>query len=290
MKRIYLICAVFFWSLTVLTNASAAEDDVYPGTFVGIDNADGIGLWLEPTRTKGELRGRILFPNRTLFKFTGVIRDGAVNGIARSPAGEGVLRITPAAVGILVEWVPLTRGAFKKEPLAANPVALALVREGTFLPDLPPGYRKPPDKNARWISTLGFVDSYQFWPADAVGRGLRLLPTNHLAMMRLFGHFQTDVLWKVCQSTVYSKNLHFVLKEQGVKCRQVIDGIAHIQKTGKFETYRRIVAEEKALLRDVVGCSQGMRVQRSCIAISEKMSEWALKFETSNRVLKSYGA
>lgn len=285
----FRLITIVFLSFLSWTNVSfAGERDEFIGTYAGIDKADGMGLWLRPETGSKNISGRIMFPKRTVLQFTGIIKEGRINGVAKSRSGEAAVRISPVGAGMSVEWIPLKPSYFKREPLAAQTIQLGFVKEGTFLPDLPASFRKPPKQNATWVSTMGFIDSYQFWPAESVGVGMRLLPENHLAMMRMFGHFQTDVLWKVCQSKVYSRNLHNSLKEQGVDCRQLANGFNHIQKTGQFRKFRDKVAEEKALLRDVVGCSQGMKLQKTCIAISRRMSDWAMSFQTSLQVLNGY--
>lgn len=260
------------------------------GTFVGIDDAEGMAVWIKPDPAGRDLfSGRILAKNKAIYDFTGERSGNIVQGAAVAGNQNVFLHITYKSVGIVVNWIPILTLATENAPAqTGDAIEYVFVREGTFLPQMP-GYFAPPPKSERTsMNTLVFLDSYQFWPPAAVSHGFAIIPSNHRALLRFYPHVQTDILWKLCKAGGLSPQRQRTIKGQGVGCPDIIEAVDAMQQYGSFSRYKKTVAIEKEEFRMAVGCGQGMLQSSTCKKIAKGTAQRALELKNVRSILNGY--
>lgn len=270
------------WLLFSIGGASA--QDQLGGAYRGIDQAQGWTLTLNP-RVEGGFDG--LLTDRagvsTPFLAGG---DGNVAEARLELIGIPIfMRFSPRPVGLMSWWIPIDpSGALKVEETES----FAFVRNDISLPDIPERLAHPPETIGAYMEPLAFLRSYEFWQPQEVGRGYVNLSERFRALIRLYAHVHTDVLWKLCQSRGTPPGITEALQGQNTVCAEVLGKVADAQRTGAFERYKSDLAAQKQMLIDAVRCTQGGLTQEQCVTVSKFTSQAAISLETAATVLSRY--
>lgn len=285
-----LLQYIVFQIVILLYSHLSAQANEMAGTFVGIDEADGMAVWInpDPSSTK-RFKGRVLAKNKTVYNFTADRVGETLQGQATAGGRSAYLHISYKSVGIVLNWIPILSPAREGVPAkTGETISYVLIREGTYIPQLPGYFAPPPAPDRRSMNTLVFLDSYQFWPPAAVNHGYALIPSNHRALLRFYPTVQTDILWKLCKAGSLSPQRQSTMRGQGVSCPDIIDAVDAMQQYGSFNRYKKDVAVEKEEFRISVGCGQGMLRSETCKKIAKKAAERALDLRNVRSVINSY--
>lgn len=258
--------------------------DVLGGDYRGVDEADGWSLTLNP-RGDGGFDGLLVDRGGASYVFD-ALGDARVAEARVDVLGQPLyMRFSPRPVGLVSFWIPI--GADGALDIAeARPYAF--LREGVSLPEVPRGLTTPPDTLGEYMEPLAFLRSYEFWQPQEVGRGYNNLSERYRALIRLYAHVHTDVLWKLCQSRATPPGLAEALQGQNIACPQVLEQVADSQRTGSFVQYKSDLDGQKQMLMDAVRCTRGGLMQEQCVTVSKFTSQAAISLETAATVLSRY--
>lgn len=271
-----LVCA--------LAPFAASAQDVLNGTYTGVDDATGARITISPdpegyTGTFYDARGR-----SQAFRADRV--EDAAEAVLDMDGQAVLMRMAPLPYGAQVSVVP-----FRGDGTLAFEFsrALGFVREGTTLPPKPQAFLPAPVLPGQPVSGNGFVESYQFWDPTGVVNGYLGLPDRFKTLMRMFPAVQLDVIWKMCLAPGADRALSVALRGQGVSCAEVVDGIAHTQRAGRFAQYKAEVDQERLALQESIQCADGyVASKRTCDNASRRLAEAAVSLRTAGMVLSRY--
>jgi len=267
----------------VLCAAGSAAAEALSGSYVGIDDANGAKIEVEPDPGgyTGTFYDRV--GNSQNFEAD---RAGDVAEAVLDMDGRPVLmRMAPLPYGAEVAIIP-----FNSEGQLVIDAARVLnfVRQGIDLPEQPEEFVPAPRDDAR-IAGNSFLASYQFWDPVGVRNGYLGLPDRFRTLLRMFPAVQLDVIWKLCLAPSSDRALAEALRGQGVTCPDVVDTIAAVQRTNKFNEYKSEVNSERASLRLSVRCADGyVESKADCDAAAKHLSEAAISLRTAQSVLVRY--
>ena len=139
------------------------------------------------------------------------------------------------------------------------------------------------------MAANGFLASYEFWSPTGVRNGYLSLPERFRTLMRMFSAVQLDVIWKLCLAPSPDAALAIALRGQGVTCKEVIDGVAKMQRTGKFNRYKAEVEKQRETLRLSVRCADHYpESKETCDRAARDLSAQAVTLGTAATVLGRY--
>lgn len=277
-----------FWVLSLIGADAAAQQagaaDGLGGAYRGIDEAEGWQITLS-ARPEGGFDGLMVDRGGASYLFEAV-GDASVAEARVELLGVPVfMRFSPRPVGLMSFWIPIDEnGALKIEE--AQPYAF--VRSDIELPEMPTGLAPPPEELGTYMEPLAFLRSYEFWNPQEVGRGYANLTDRYRALIRLYAHVHTDILWKLCQSRATPPGLSEALQGQNMACDQVLQSIADAQRRGTFAQYKKDLTAQKAVLNDAVRCTRGGLMEEQCVTISKFTSQAAISLATAQTVLSRY--
>ena len=263
---------------------SAAAQDQLGGQYQGIDEAQGWSVTLTALASGG-FDGLLVDQNGATYPFTA---GGDVNLAEARVEISGqplYLRFSPRPVGLVSFWIPISP---EGEVLVEQTRPYAFLREGVKLPDMPERLSPPPEQVGGYQEPVSFLSSYEFWQPQEVGRGYSNLSEPFRALIRLYAHVHTDVLWKLCQSRGTPPGIVEALQGQNVVCPDVLGAVAEAQRTGAFERYKTDLTAQKQMLIDAVRCTQGGLTEEQCVTVSKFTSQAAISLETARTVLSRY--
>ena len=178
--------------ISVAAPQSAAAQDRLGGYYLGIDEAQGWTVTLTEL-AGGGFDGLLVDQNGVNYPFTAG-GDGNLAEARVEISGQPLfLRFSPRPVGLVSFWIPVSAdGALSVEQ--ARPYAF--LREGVKLPEMPERLAPPPEQVGGYMEPVSFLSSYEFWEPQEVGRGYTNLSEPFRALIRLYAHVHTDVLWE----------------------------------------------------------------------------------------------
>ncbi len=272
-----LLSGLVLW----LAAGPARAQIVLEGTYLGMGEAAGARLEIAPD--PGGFRGSWRPAGGAAQSFEADRRGDQAETVVTLSGRAHLMQVTPLPWGAEVALIPFNQDG----TLALDGARLAgYRREGVAAPEPPEGFVPAPRDPAVQITANSFLSSYEFWRPQGVLAGYLALPPRSRTMIRLFPAVQLDVIWKLCLAPRSDRALALALKGQGVNCAEVVSGLAEVQSAGRFDAYKREVAEERDALIVSVRCGEGYVMRRAdCRAAAERMARQALSLETAASVL-----
>ncbi|MEM7525802.1 MAG: hypothetical protein AAF360_19015 [Pseudomonadota bacterium] len=200
-------------------------------------------------------------------------------------------RFTEEALGVSVVTIPMT----EDDALITDQTkAMVFLRDDIETPERPTRYLPPPTGPGANMDPRSFVESYSFWPAQAVGYGYGMVRGRYRTLIRLHAVVQADILWKMCRSPVAPASLTEALRGQGVTCSDVLDVFGRMMRPGgggveAFNAFRRDVEAQKAALVEAIRCSiDYRRNDPACKRAGARVAKAAVSLVTVKTVLARY--
>ncbi|MEM8697675.1 MAG: hypothetical protein AAGF44_00810 [Pseudomonadota bacterium] len=262
----------------------ARAQDVLDGRYNGALEAEGARIEITPD-AEG-FRG-------TFFDRAGRSQDFAADRLGvlaeavLDMGGETVLlRMDPKPYGADVALIPLDA---EGQMQMARARFLTFLRPGLEMPEPSKAYVSPPTDARGRITGLGFLASYEFWPAEGVRLGYLSLPPRFQTLMQLFPAVQLDVIFKLCLSRNDGPALAKALRGQGVSCGEVVPGMAQMQRSGQFTNFKREVTQQRTVLETSVRCADGYLLSKpECDRAAADVAARAVALDTPATVLRRY--
>lgn len=276
--RVTVVLALLAGGLPV--SAQEALD----GRYYGVDEAMGASIQITPD-AEG-YRGTFFDPQGLSQDFEADRVDDSAEAVLDMDGRTVLLRMAPLPFGAQVSLVPFDANG---QLILEASRSLGFVREGTQLPERPADFQAAPRAPGATIAGNAFLASYQYWEPAGVVNGYLGLPDRFQTLMRMFPAVQLDVIWKLCLAPGADRALAVALRGSGVACPEVLDGIATVQRTNRFNTYKAEVESERRSLQMSVRCADGYVESRGdCEAAAKRMSEAAVSMRTAEMVLRQY--
>jgi len=270
--------------IVLLTGAGTAWADELSGTFHGVADAAGASIDIQPR--SGGFTGTFYDAKGRSQSFQADLVGESAEAVLDMDGRTVLMRVEPMPFGANVAIVPFSQSG--QLEIASGRV-LTFVRRGLKLPEPGPEYIDPPRDGSRRIAANGFLASYEFWSPAGVRDGYLALPERFHTLMRMFAAVQLDVIWKLCLAPSPDQALSIALRGQGVSCKEVLDGIADTQRTGKFTAYKAEVAKQRETLRITVRCADRYpESKETCDRAARDLSAQAVTLETAGTVLGRY--
>lgn len=279
MKSAQILAAAAIWIASVIS-AAALE-----GEFKGLDEADGATLRLDAPR--GDRQSGVYidqFGQRGVF--TGNVFPDGVE--AKFPIGGGTLymRAIEHPSGAVVVIIPVGASGVAH---ASQTRTYGFVRKGVQGPDDRPYLVPEPRKAGEPIDAVAFVQSYEFWSPEGVGRGYIGVLPRYRSVIALFPALQTDIIWKLCsQKAGAAPGLGEALRGQGVTCSDVLGAISAAQSRGRYTDYKRAVAADRQIAFEAISCARRIGTRSRCEQVAKLTSEAAVSMESAATVVAKY--
>lgn len=269
--------------LSVAGMFGSAWAEALSGSYFGIDDAKGATIRVEPD--PGGYTGTFYDPVGNSQAFEADRAGDTAEAVLDMDGRTVLLRMVPLPYGAEVALIPFNA---EGQLVVGEARVLNFVRQGIELPDLPDAFVAAPRDTSR-IAGNSFLASYQFWDPVGVRNGYLGLPDRFRTLLRMFPAVQLDVIWKLCLSPSADQALAEALRGQGVECPEVLETIANVQRTDRFNSYKDEVDAERASLTMSVRCADGYVASKSdCDAASRRLSEAAISLRTAASVLVRY--
>jgi len=284
MKISAAVTTIVITFLMLLGAGGAGAAEQLAGSYYGVDDATGASIEIRPD--PDGYQGTFFDARGKSQKFEADQNGDAAEAVLDMDGRAVLIRMSPLPYGAEVSLIPFDE--------AGNPVIRAgrvvhFVRAGLELPRPGPDFIEAPRDSQRRITGNGFVASYEFWHPTGVRNGYLALPERSRTLMRLFPAVQLDVIWKLCLAPSPERALALALRGQGVSCPEVREGVAQMQRSGRFVKYKAEVAEQRAALRMTVRCAEGYPESKSdCDRSARTLSRQAVSLETAATVLARY--
>lgn len=262
----------------------AAAQIVLDGTYRGIAEAAGAEIRIAPD--SGGFRGVFRGTDGSEQRFEADRKGDQAETVLDLSAGAVLMQVSPLPFGAEAVFIPfLPDGTLDFDRATLR----TFLREGVSLPQRPEGYVDAPQDARAQIAANSFLSSYEFWRPTGVRNGYLALAPRMRTLMRLFPAVQLDVIWKLCLAPKADEALALALDGQGVRCDEVIAGIAAAQANGRFDAYKAEVAKARETLRTQVRCADGYIMPRGvCERSAQTLAEAAVRLETAASVLRRY--
>jgi hypothetical protein len=270
--------------IAVVMAAGPAAAEKLGGKYYGVEDAAGASI--EIARAGDGFQGTFFDAKGQSQAFKADKVGDTAEAVLDMDGRTVLMRIEPLPFGASVVIVPFnSSGALSVE---AGRV-LTFVRSGLKLPKPGPEYVDPPRDGSGRVAANGFLASYEFWSPTGVRNGYLSLPERFRTLMRMFPAVQIDVIWKLCLAPSPDAALAIALRGQGVTCKEVIDGVAKMQRTGKFNRYKAEVEKQRETLRLSVRCADHYpESKETCDRAARDLSAQAVTLETAATVLGRY--
>lgn len=269
MTRPARLLAALAGLLLMLLPAAAQQAPRLGGTYYGIDAAQGITLSLQPSGSG----------------YSGSLTAGAGGQAGITARGEGLeavgpltlrgqpgtVRLSPRPLGLSMIWTPSGGGA---------PLVYVFRSQAVDLPPVPAGYQPPPPSGGR-VDPVAFAYSYEFWPADDVGRTYDAMQDKYRVILRTYPAVHTDVLWKLCQADLAPTSLAAALRGQGVTCASLEAGLKRGQASGGFERFKERVRSEREDAVLAIECARGIHTDQICASAAARTQRAAASLDTA---------
>ncbi len=271
-----IVCLV----MLVAVGPAAAQQNL-SGTYLGLDAAQGLSVQLQDNGRS--VSGRVSAPDGSGQSISGEMKDGSAVAKLIFRGQQGIARFTPKGVGLSMIWSPADQNGNRT---GGADVVFAFRRQSLDLPAQPAGFVPAPPPGTRRFEPGSFLRSYEFWEPNAVAEIYDVIGEQYRAIIRLFPAVQTDLIWKLCQSTSVPSELGEALRGEGVTCAQVDSTIKASQATGGFNRFKRRVHTEKADALLAVECARGIHNAPVCIDAARRTQRAASALETVATVIK----
>ncbi len=260
-------------ALLMLTGAAAAQERL-SGDYYGLDEARGLTIRLQDGGAGAT--GRIAAGDGSGQAIDGRRQGGAIVSKLIFQGKQGTARFVPQGLGLGFEWTADD---------GTGSVVYAFGRRGLELPPPSPSY-VPEDRIGSRVEPHVFVASYEFWQPETVARTYDAMDDKFRAILQFFPAVQTDILWKLCQSTTAARGLGEALRGEGVTCAQVDTTLKNAQRSGGFNAFKRRVHAERADAERAVQCARGIHPAEVCAASARRTQAAAISLETVMTVLR----
>lgn len=275
------VVAMLAW---LLATAVALAQDTLDGTYLGIDAASGATIRIAPD--SDGFSGSFHDAQGRSQNFQADRVEDAAEAVLDMDGQTVLMRMAPLPFGAQVSIIPLRADGTMALEFSR---ALGFVREGVRLPEKPEVFVEAPRLPGERVAGTAFVESYQFWDPAGVLHGYLGLPERFRTLLRMFPAVQLDVIWKLCLAPDPDRALGLALRGQDVACPEVLDVIARLQRTNRFDDYKAEVDGERVALRTSVQCADGYVASRAtCDAAAKRLAEAAVSMRTTGMVLSKY--
>lgn len=276
-----LVLALLVW---LLTTTVVAAQDTLDGTYLGIDDAAGARIRIAPDADG--FSGTFEDPQGRSQRFQADRVEDAAEAVLDMDGQTVLLRVAPLPFGAQVSIVPLRADGSLALEFSRS---LGFVRQGMELPEKPDTFVEAPQRSGDRVAGNAFVESYPFWDPTSVVNGYLALPDRFRTLMRMFPAVQLDVIWKLCLAPHADQALGIALRGQDVACPEVVDAIANLQRTNRFNDYKAEVDAEREALQTTIKCADGYVASRAiCNAASQRLAEAAVSMRTAGMVLSKF--
>ncbi len=278
-----LIARLLAVGLIWLATASAAS--ALEGVFVGLDDASGSTLRLSPPKG-GSQKGQFTDRGGNTAVFNGEVFPDGVE--ATFPIGDVrlYLRAIEHPSGAIVVIVPIAPDGTQRADLTRS---FGYVREGSPTEVDRPYFVGEPTRQGASVDAASFVQSYEFWSPDGVGRGYVSVLPRYRSVIALFPTLQTDIIWKLCSQQVgAAPGLAEALRGQGVTCSDVLGAIAQSKSRGRYAKFLGQVAAERQIAFEQISCARRIGTKRRCEEVAKLVSEIAISMENAATVIARY--
>lgn len=278
-----------FWFLVAfaalfLTGLSARAADKLDGRYVGIDDATGASI--EITADEEGYTGTFFDKHGNSQEFEADDIDNAAAAVLDMDGRAVLLRMVPLPYGAQVTLVPFDA---EGRLVRSSTLLLAFVREGVRLPKMPKGFTVAPRSNCTRVAAFSFLVSYEFWNPDGVRDGYKCLPERARTLMQMFPAVRLDVIWKICLSSNNREALARALRGTAVSCDQVRKSIDGMQRSGRFEAYKKEVKRERDSLAMSIRCAEGYPETRgNCERAAKFLAQKAQELTGPAEVMKRF--
>ena len=274
-----LLAAIVLWALSA-TGALALE-----GVFLGLDEATGASLRLEPPRgehQKGEFPDR----NGAVGYFIGKVLPDGVEATFEVGSQTLLLRAFDHPSGAVVVLIPVAPDGVLRTDLTRS---FGFVREGTPRPEARPFVISEPDRMGEPVDAVAFLQSYEFWSPEGVSRGYVGVLPRYRSVIALFPALQTDIIWKLCSQPFGAPpGLAEALRGQGVTCAEVLGAISGARAKSRYTAFKREVAEERQIAFEAVNCARRIGTEARCKEVAKLTSEAAISMQNAATVVAKY--
>lgn len=267
----------------LLTTAAHAADQLN-GRYYGIDDAAGASVSIAPDADG--FSGVFFDPLGNSQEFKADAVDDAAEAVLDMDQRTILLRMAPLPYGAQISLIPFDESG---NLILENSRSLVFLREGTQVPQAPADFVDAPRDDCRRIAGYSFLTSYQFWEPQGVVNGYLCLPEKMRRLIEFFPEVQLDVLWKLCLSPGADLALGRALKTAGLGCPEVLDGLATIQRQGRFDQYKQRVEAQRLSLRMSIRCADGyLASKEDCDAAARRLSQAAVSLRTPAMFLSEW--
>ncbi len=267
--------------LLLMVSGTVAAQDRLNGTYLGLDDAQGLSVQLQDNGRS--VTGRVSAPDGSGQAISGDIEGGSAFSKLIFRGQHGIARFTPKGLGLSMIWSPTDQNGNRT---GGADVVFAFRRQSLELPAQPAGFVPAPPPGTRRFEPGSFLRSYEFWEPNAVAEIYDVIDEQYRAIIRLFPAVQTDLIWKLCQSTSVPSELGEALRGEGVTCAQVDNKIKASQATGGFNRFKRRVHTEKVDALLAVECARGIHNAPVCVDAARRTQRAATALETVATVIK----
>lgn len=280
------LAPAFILAIALAAGAAQALD----GGYRGLDAAEGM---------------KLEFAKGADDRFTGVLteRDGAripFDADSLTTGAETVIQrggrptymlFTEEPLGLSVVIIPMTDA---QELITNETEALVFLDDAVETPKRPARYLPPPSGPGANMDPRSFVESYAFWPPQAVGYGFGMVRGRYQTLIRLHPVVQADILWKMCRAPSEPASLGDALRGQGVTCDDVLSALGAMMRPGgggveAFNAFRDDVEAQKTALIEAIRCSIDFRRNDpNCKRAGARVAKAAVSLVTVKTVLDRY--
>jgi len=258
----------------LLMTVTATGQERLDGTYYGLDEARGLTIQLQDTGNGAT--GRISAADGSGQAINGRAQGSSILADLIFRGKRGTARMTPKDLGLGFTWTPGD---------GSGEMVFAFGRRGLELPP-PSASFVPEDRLGSRVEAHTLVSSYEFWTPDTVARHYDSLDEKYRAIIQLFPAVQTDLIWKLCQSSVQTTKLGEALRGEGVTCAQVDDRLKAAQRSDAFNRYKRRVHAERVDVERAVQCASGIHLPSVCARSAQRTQRAASSLETVMTVLR----
>jgi len=270
-RDLLMIGGALMLSLTM----SVAAQDRLDGIYYGLDDARGLTIQLQDTGSGAT--GRITAADGSGQAINGTQQGGSIVSDLIFRGKRGSARMTPKGLGLGFTWTPGDG--------SGGDVVFAFGRRGLELPAPSPSF-VPETQIGSQVQPHVFIASYEFWTPNTVARLYDRLEEKYRAIIQLFPAVQTDLIWKLCQSSVSQAKLGEALRGEGVTCTQVDKRLKSAQKTDAFNRFKQRVGAERTNAERAIQCAQGLHQPSFCASAARQTQRAAMSLETVMTVLR----
>lgn len=260
--------------LLALAGPATAQERL-DGLYYGLDDARG--LTIELREDGSGATGRITAADGSGQAIEGRRQGGSIVSDLIFRGKPGTARMTAKDLGLGFVWSP--------NDGSVGDVVFGFGRRGLELPAPSAAFVPETQVGAR-VEPHVFVASYEFWSPETVARLYGGIDEQYRTIIQLFPAVQTDLIWKLCQSSPRPFELGEALRGEGVTCAEVDRTLKAAQKSDAFNRYKRRVHAERADAERAVQCARGLHQHGICVESARRTQRAAISLETVKTVLR----